>query len=178
VKHVISVSPEGLDWIAALEGGYRLEAYLCPAGVWTISAGVTRYLAGHRVKQRDRLIDEAEAKKLFAGALRHYERGVDALTRDDLAQHEFDALVSFAYNVGVEVLARSTLVRRVNARAAVAEIRRQLLRWRYADVDPDRPGLEEVRGLLLRRLAEAEVYAGNGYLTQDDVARRVGGTAA
>lgn len=158
------MSDAGRDWLAGLEGGYRLEAYLCPAGVWTISAGVTRYHSGKtgRVQKGDKFLFVDEAKALFSRVLKTYEAGVDGLTRDDLAQHEFDALVSFAYNVGVQAFANSTLVTLVNTRVGLESIGRQFARWVYAD------GVR-VRGLALRRAAEAMCYATGKYPSYGDV---------
>jgi lysozyme len=158
------MSSEGREWLSGLEGGYRLEAYACPAGVPTISAGVTRYHAGKngRVKLGDKLASFDEARALFARVLKVYEAAVDALTRDDLFQHEFDALTSFAYNVGPKALETSTLVRQVNGRYDPDHVARQFARWVYCDG-------ELLDGLVLRRKAESECYCGNGYLSYDDV---------
>jgi lysozyme len=166
------MSERGRDWLAQLEGGYRLKAYLCPAGVWTISAGVTRYsdASNARVKKGDVLADRDSAVKLFGRSLLKYETGVDGLTRDDLVQHQFDALVSFAFNLGLGALATSTLIKVVNKRGTDPEVRQQLLRWRFADTDPNHAGLEEVEGLRLRREAEALVYARGPYLDTRGVA--------
>jgi len=162
------MSERGREWLARLEGGHRLKAYLCPAGVWTIGAGIARYSSakGARVKPGDTLASREEAEALFARVLKSYESGVDALTRDDLAQYEFDALVSFAYNVGVQALASSTLIRRVNERAEQEEIARQFARWVYADG-------EVLQGLVLRRRAEAYCYAGKGYFAYDEIRKEV-----
>lgn len=171
-SHVVRMSDPGRDWLAALEGGYRLKAYLCPANVWTISAGVTRYPGGARVKMGDVIATDDEARRLFAAMLVQYEDGVDALTRDDLTQHEFDALVSFSFNVGIEGYKTSTLARFVNLHVAAAEIERQFLRWKWADTDPHHPGLEESPGLLLRRECEAQVFVSGVYETTGDLLAR------
>lgn len=156
------MSAEGVEWLAELEGGYRLEAYLCPAGVWTISAGVTMYQPKRRVKQGDKLASVDEAKSLFARTLKTYEHAVDALTRDDLKPHEFDALTSFVYNVGPQAAANSTLFRLVNLAASGEAVEAQFKRWIYSNG-------EALRGLVLRRRAEAACFAGDGYLGYDDV---------
>jgi lysozyme len=173
-QRITRMSEKGRDWMAAWEGGYRLKAYLCPAGVWTISAGVTRYGGNRagRVQKKDTLASIDEAKALFQRTLKQYEDGVDALTRDDVVQHEFDALVSFVWNLGVRNLERSTLIKWVNVHRTREEIRQQFIKWRYADVDHARPGLEEVEGLRRRREAEALVYAGGPYLDDDEMAVR------
>lgn len=166
------MSDLGRDWLAQLEGGYQLKAYLCPANVWTISAGVTRYPGGARVKMGDILATENEGRRLFGAALQSFEDGVDALTRDDLTQQEFDALGSFAFNLGLRACEQSTLFRFVNLRVAGPEIERQFLRWRWADTDAHHPGLEESPGLLLRRECEAQLFVSGIYETTGELLAR------
>ena len=84
----------GIDLIKKFEG-CRLTAYRCPAGVWTIGYGHT---AG--VKPGDK-ITAAEAEEMLKNDLEAYEKKVDRYTnRYNWNQNEFDALVSFAYNIG------------------------------------------------------------------------------
>jgi hypothetical protein len=83
-ERIITMSPEGLRWLSLLEGGHYLNAYQDTAGVWTISAGVTYYSHGVRVKKGDKLKGIEESEMLFRERLLEYEATVDAYTRDDI----------------------------------------------------------------------------------------------
>lgn len=140
----------GLDFIAKHEGGYKLVAYKCPAGVWTISAGVTFYPNGNKVKAGDSLSLD-EAIDLFKTIVNHFEKTVDSFTRDDINQNQFNALVSFAYNVGLGNLKSSTLLKKVNANPADPSIAKEFAKWNKANG-------KVLPGLVKRRLEEANIY--------------------
>lgn len=89
----MKTSQTGIDLIKQFEGCV-LTAYKCPAGVWTIGYGHT---AG--VKQGQR-ITAAQAESYLRSDLEKYEKKVDKYSRYGWNQNEFDALVSFAYNIG------------------------------------------------------------------------------
>jgi len=110
----MKISQKGLDLLKRFEG-VRLKPYLCPAGIPTISIGCTYYPDGTKVRMTDPEITQARATEIFLNVLKHYESSVDSFTRDDITQNQFDALVSFAYNVGTGALKKSTLLKKVNA---------------------------------------------------------------
>lgn len=149
------VTPAGIALLHEGEG-CRLLAYLDTGGVWTIGWGTTRYppwhLEGRRVRQGDMCTPE-QADLFFRHDLAATEDAVDALTVDTIAPAHFDALVSFAYNVGVSAYRGSTLRRLVNAHPAEPSIRYQFMRWHYDNGQP-------VRGLWNRRHREADHYFG------------------
>jgi len=153
------MSRRGRLWLVELEGGHRLAAYRDIAGVWTIGAGLTRYSSGVRVKEGDHFASVGQAQRAFDDYLLRFELDVDAMTRDDLLQHEFDALVSFCWNLGPDNLRRSTLLRRVNEKAPAPAIADQFAAWHFADG-------HSVPGLITRRLREIEVYEGGEYRDQ------------
>lgn len=124
--------------------GLRLEAYKCPAGAWTIGYGHTR---GVRPGQK---ITEKQAEELLRGDLLPAERTVNSLGLD-LTQGQFDALVSFVYNVGEHAFLCSSLLDTVRRDRRSPGIRRQLLRWTYG-------GGKELEGLRRRREWEAQRY--------------------
>lgn len=150
------MSEEGINLIIHFEE-LQLTAYLCQAGVWTIGYGTTRYPDGQRVKPGDKITRE-NAVKLFKGDIAFFERKVDDLTRDDITQHEFDALVSFCYNVGPyeDGYAGSSLRKAVNSRTAdPLYIDGRFGVWNKARVE----GVLKVsNGLIRRRKAEACLY--------------------
>ena len=128
--------------------GLRLAAYKCPAGAWTIGYGHT---AG--VKRGD-TVTEAQAERLLRQDLAHFEAYVDSL-RVTSRQHCFDALVSFAFNVGCDALGGSTLLRKIRSAAPNAEIRAEFMRWTYATVGGRK---KKLAGLAKRRAWEAARY--------------------
>lgn len=165
---ITTLSERGLAWLAALEGGYRLKAYKDSGGVWTISAGVIRWPDGTRIAYEDTLPTEAAAQALYLATLRPFVADVAAVTRDDLRQHEFDALISLCYNIGTVAFGRSTVLKRVNAGERTESIEAAWLWWCYDNGHP-------VPGLLTRRKREVEVFEGGSYRDQAGIA--IGGKA-
>ena len=97
----MNVSPEGRDLVAEFEqgpgGGPALKAYLCPAGVWTIGFGHAQ-----GVNSTDTLPSKAAAEMLLDDELVEWADGVErAIAGAKTGQHEFDAMVSLAFNIGV-----------------------------------------------------------------------------
>jgi lysozyme len=108
----MKVSNAGLDLIKKHEG-LRLQAYRCPAGVWTIGYGITSR-AGVGAVTPGMKITQAEAEDMLRKALAVFERGVqDVITRRP-TQAQFDAMVSLAYNIGVPAFRRSSVARHFN----------------------------------------------------------------
>lgn len=126
----------------------RLEAYLCPAKKWTIGWGDTGPGVVKGLK-----ITQAEADQRFANRLdREFEPGVNRAI-SGLTQREFDALVSFSYNLGVQALTDSTLLRMLKAgdRKGAAD---QFLRW-------DKESGKRSLGLYRRRVSERALFLGS-----------------
>lgn len=143
------VSSDGLDFIAKHEG-LRLSAYLCPAKVLTIGYGTTRYPNGNRVKQGEKITKEY-ALELLKHDVNNFELAVDAMATDKLNQNQFDALVSFAYNLGSDALRKSTLLKLVNNNHNDPRIRKEFQRWVFANG-------KKLGGLIRRRQDEANLY--------------------
>lgn len=130
--------------------GLRLEAYLCPANVPTIGWGNTRYENGNPVKMGDK-INKSRADELFKNIVEGFSSGVFVLVKSELNENQFSALVSFAYNVGLGNLQRSTLLKKVNANPNDKSIMVEFIRWNKA-------GGKIMPGLTRRRKAEAQLY--------------------
>ncbi len=111
----MKTSDKGLALIKSFEG-FSARPYLCPAGVPTIGYGATYYPDGRRVTMQDKPVTEADATAMLRSMLASYEAGVSRYVLVPLTQGQFDALVSFAYNLGLSALKSSTLLRLVNAR--------------------------------------------------------------
>ena len=147
---VNQISQKGLSLIKKFEG-VKLKPYLCPAGIPTISFGCTYYEDGTKVRMTDAPISEARATDIFLNVIKHYERSVDSFCRDDINQNQFDALVSFCYNLGAGALKKSTLLKKVNADSNDPSIKLEFLKW-------NKSGGKVLNGLTLRRNAESELY--------------------
>lgn len=129
--------------------GYRARPYVCPAGVATIGYGSTRYLDGRPVTLADPPISHETAERLLQQSLRHEFLPGVLRACPGLALHEraCNAIVDWAYNLGVGRLQSSTLRRRINA-GDWEGAREQLALW-------VRGGGRVLPGLVRRRTAEA-----------------------
>jgi lysozyme len=137
------ISEAGIKLITLFEG-LRLIAYDDGVGVWTIGYGHTQGV------QPGDAITEDEAENLLQDDLDDFERCVNHAVSVPLNQHQFDALVSFSFNVGCGALRRSTLLRKLNT-GDYAGAADQLLRW-------NRGGGRVLRGLTRRREAERSLF--------------------
>ena len=137
------ISQEGVNLIKHFEG-CRLEAYKCPAGVWTIGYGHTK-----GVKEGDAIEQEA-AEAFLIEDLEAFEQAVARLVKVPLTQQQFDALVSFTFNLGAGNLERSTLLEKLNG-YQYGKVPEQLMRW-------VRAGGQVLDGLVKRRAAEAALF--------------------
>ena len=142
----MKTSQAGKDLIISFEG-IRLQAYKCPAGVWTIGVGSTQ----PPVKPGE-VLTKKEAMDRFDHDLVKYENAVDRLVKVPLTQNQFDALVSFTFNVGEGALAKSTLLKKLNAGDYDA-VPAELMKW-------TKGGGKELPGLVRRRRAEAAMWRG------------------
>ena len=143
----MKISQLGIDLIKHFEG-YRIEAYQDSVGVWTIGYGHT-----HLIEKGDVLSNESHAELLLKLDLYRFEDEVNVLCKDmDLKQQEFDALVSFAFNLGSGALRRSTLMKHLVAGNKL-EAAVEFPKWVYAGGKP-------LLGLILRRCAEQRLFLG------------------
>ena len=147
---ITKTSKNGIAFIKKYEG-FKSKPYLCPANVPTIGYGATYYPNGQKVKLADPAIDEKHASLLLEAMLNPYEKAVDSYCRDDINQNQFDALVSFAYNLGNSALKSSTLLKKVNVNPNDKTIRNEFLKWRFA-------GGKRLPGLVNRRTEESNLY--------------------
>ncbi|MBE7542275.1 MAG: lysozyme [Bryobacteraceae bacterium] len=137
-------SPRCVELVKRFEG-FCAKPYLCPAGVGTIGYGHTE-----GVSMSDPPITREAAAALLERDLAVFAAGVARLLTVPVTQNQFDALVSFAYNVGLGNLQRSTLLRRVNV-GDVAGAACEFAKWTKAK------GVE-LPGLVKRRAAERALF--------------------
>jgi lysozyme len=146
----MKLNQKGYDLIKEFEG-LKLKPYLCSANVPTIGYGSTYYENGNKVKMTDAPITKQRAETLFQIVADDFAKRVVPLVTKPITQNQFNALVSFAFNVGVQALRNSTLLRLLNINPNDANIEKQFLRWNKA-------GGVEVQGLTNRRIKESALY--------------------
>jgi len=154
-------SDNGIALIKAHEG-LRLRAYddlqphatltqeSCIEGTVTIGYGHTK------TAEVGMVISRGEAERLLRDDVRHFETGLNKLIAEcrveGLGQHQYDALISFAYNVGLKALADSTLWAKLLL-GSYTEVAEEFLRWRYSKG-------RELPGLVKRRMDERSMFLG------------------
>ena len=139
----VEISAKGLDLIKKFEG-LELESYLCPADVWTIGYGSTKGV------KEGMSITEEEAEALLKKEAQEYCDYVKEYVSVTLTQNQFDALVSWTYNLGPRNLKNSTLLEVLN-KEEYDKVPEQILRWTKA-------AGKELNGLVRRRQAEADLF--------------------
>ena len=147
----MKTSQAGIDLIKSFEG-FRSAPYRDAVGIPTIGYGMTIYPDGRKVTMQDKPITEAEGVEGLRNLLGRYEAAVERYVQIHLCQHQFDALVSFASNVGNEALRTSTLMRYLN-QGDLTSAANQMLRW-------NRAGGRVLAGLTRRRQAERAMFLG------------------
>lgn len=143
----MKISQSGLEMVKNFEG-FREKPYKCPAGVWTIGYGTTQ-----GVTKDTPPVTEVEASRMLEEDL-DLIGSVIGKYLPELRQNQADAVLSFAYNVGIYAFSRSGLcdVIRKNPDNCTL-IRAEFMRWVYAKG-------KVLPGLVKRREAEADLYCG------------------
>ncbi len=158
----MKTSKAGIDLIKHFEG-VRLKPYLCPAMLWTVGVGHVLYPEQHYLSldgrrhlplklEHRRSFTQDEVNGLLRNDLYRFESGVARLCGANLPQHQFDALVSFAFNLGIGTLQRSTLKMKLT-RGDIQGAADQFLRFSMA-------GGKILPGLQRRRVAERSLFLG------------------
>lgn len=140
----MKTSNQTIEKIKSFEG-CRLAAYQDSAGVWTIGYGSTLNV------HKGMIINRGEADRRLEFDLETAAIGVRRLGLE-LTQGQFDALVDFAYNLGIGKLKSSTLLKKIKANASTAQIQAEFRKWVYA-------GKKKANGLVKRREWEARRWA-------------------
>lgn len=146
----MKLGSKGLELIKSFEGFYS-KPYLDPIGIPTIGYGATYYPNKKKVTMKDKPLTEKEASELLKEMMTTYENDVKRLVKRELNQNQFDALVSFTYNLGATNLGKSTLLKKVNKNPNDTTIANEFLKW-------NRAGGKVLNGLTKRRKDEASLY--------------------
>jgi lysozyme len=147
----LKITQSGIDLIVKYEG-VKLTPYKCPAGLWTCGVG---HLIGDGKSLPDswnKRFTITEVYSILSHDLIKYENAVNRYIKVPLTQNQFNALVSFTYNLGIGTLQRSSLRQKVN-RGDMDGARKVLLKYNKA-------GGKVLKGLDLRRKAEALLFIG------------------
>lgn len=155
---MMKLNEEGYQMIMNFEG-LSLKPYLCSAGVPTIGYGNTYYPNGKKVTMRDKPITKEYAIEIFKFIADLFAKDVNNLLKTTVTQNQFNALVSFAYNVGSDIdaddipegLGDSTLLKKVNKNPNDLSIMAEFLKW-------VRSNGKVSNGLVKRRKLEAKLY--------------------
>jgi lysozyme len=148
---MMRISEQGLHLLKEWEG-IRLKKYKDVAGKWTIGVGhllTKEELIGGKF---DNGITSSEAITLLIRDVRPAESAVNRLVKCRLLQHQFEALVSFVFNLGEENFKKSTLLRKLNA-WGYDTVPQELRKWVYA-------GGKKIKGLINRRENEIKLWRG------------------
>jgi lysozyme len=148
----MKLNTQGYRLICMFEG-FSAKPYLCSAKVPTIGYGNCYYLNGRRVSLLDKPITELEAFEMFKTIADKFADKVSKLVTTPVDQNQFNALVSLAYNIGPANFQKSTLLKKVNFNHNDPSIRAEFLKWNKA-------GGQVLKGLTIRRTAEADLYFG------------------
>ena len=142
-----------IDLIKHFEG-FSAKPYPDPgtgAKPYTIGYGTTVYPDGKSVTLKDPDITEKQGEAYLLYEVNEKAKAVESLIKVKINDNQFDALVSFAYNVGTGALGKSTLLKLINSKADNLEIADEFLRWNKA-------GGKEMAGLTKRRQAERSLF--------------------
>ena len=145
----MEISQEGLSLIKKFEG-CKLQSYKCAAGVWTIG-----YCSTNGIEEGMKISQE-RADMLLLEDVEIFEEAVNELVKVPLEQNQYDALVTWTFNLGPTNLKNSTLLKVLNNKE-YENVPEQIKRWNKATVNGERQVLE---GLVRRREAEALLFEG------------------
>jgi lysozyme len=137
------IGTAGIELIKSFEG-LRLEAYKCPANVWTIGYGHTSGVF------EGMEIFESTAEVMLKEDLKNVQRNIMRAVKVPLSQYQFDALCSFAFNVGIGAFLNSTMLAMINVNELEAAAD-EFPKWKYA-------GGSISNGLIRRREAERGLF--------------------
>ena len=143
------ISDEGISLIKRYEG-YKTTPYRCPAGLYTVGYG---HVIGNGLQLPDewnRTFSLGEIDELLRTDLARFERGVLRYCTVYITQSQFDATVSFSFNLGLGVLQRSTLRQKLN-RGDYDGASKEFLKY-------TRAGGKVLKGLVRRRQAEYNLF--------------------
>jgi lysozyme len=146
----MKINKAGINLIKKWEG-CKLTPYLCSAGVATIGIGTTCYKDGSKVKLKDKAITIEQAEELLLQDLAIRGKELMQILPKNLTDNQFNALLSFVYNLGVPALNKSSLLKLILKNPYEQTIKQEFLKWVMA-------GGKRSQGLINRRNDEIKLY--------------------
>lgn len=140
---------EGYKLIQKFEG-CKLNAYQDSVGIWTIGYGNITYENGTKVKKGDK-ITQQRAEELFRYFADRFASQIETKITVPVTQHQFNAVVSLAYNIGVSAFSKSTMLKKINVCSSDKTITNEFMKWVNG-------GGKKIQGLVNRRAEEAKLY--------------------
>jgi lysozyme len=147
-KEIMKPSKNAINLIKKYEG-FSSKSYYCPSKVLTIGYGTTVYHDGKKVKLGD-TVTEAEAMNELKFSVEQFSVGLNSLIKVPLTQNQFDSLVSFTYNIGINAFASSTLLKLLNSGNYVLASK-EFHKW-------VKSGKQTLQGLINRREEESALF--------------------
>lgn len=152
VSEGLKIGDDFVELLTTFEG-VKYKAYLDPVGIWTIGVG---FVEG--VKEGDTMTPE-EVQERLNKEVERFEEAVNDLVEVPLTQYQFNALVSFVYNVGEGAFQRSTLLKKLNLRN-YHQASDEFMKWNKGTVNGK---LKVLAGLTRRRGAEQAMFCGDDW---------------
>jgi len=146
----MKTSPVGINLIKHYEGFYS-KPYRCPAGLWTIGYGHVINDGRNLPIDCNRVFLKDEIDALLIADLKRFERGVTLYCPVQLTQNQYDALISFSFNLGLGTLQRSTVRQKIN-RGDFKGAVKVILQY-------NKSSGKVLKGLILRRQDEAKLLS-------------------
>lgn len=146
----MKVSNKAIEIIKKYEG-LELTVYRCPAGILTIGYGHTK------TAEPGMTINKEMAELLLKQDLNDFEKAINELVKVPLTQNQFDALISFVFNIGTDKFKNSTLLKKINE-GNYKEAANEFLKWTKSR-QPG--GLKDLPGLIKRRNDEKKLFEAN-----------------
>lgn len=141
-------SQKAYDLVQHFEG-LRLKSYKDSGGLWTIGYGHTSRVYGGMI------IDEEEAYQMLIDDMDEHAYELNRMLMVDVLQHQFDALLSWVFNLGSDATRKSTLIRKLNE--GKSKVSQEFLRWDKVR-DPKTGVLKPSLGLSKRRRCEKHLF--------------------
>lgn len=144
----MNLSNKGIEFLIKEEGGIRLKAYKCQAGIWTIGVGHTgkEVIPGLEISKE-------KALEILKTDLIKFEDVINRNVKCHIEQYQFDALVSLVFNIGCNAFIKSTLLKKINSKSNITEIEKEWKKWRMG-------GGKILPILVRRREREFNMYKG------------------
>ena len=130
--------------------GFSPSPYKDAVGIWTIGYGSTHYPTGRAVSEHDSALTDQAAALLIFNTIGQYEDAINHFVTVKLTQNQFDALVSFTYNCGIQNFRNSTLLKLLNF-GDYKKASNEFTKWTHA-------AGKIVAGLVKRRLSEKNLF--------------------